>query len=313
MQKKFKVRVPSTSANLGPGFDVLGVALKLYNEIEAVFFNKEILNNKNFIRILGEGENLLATNEKNIVWQAMKQTFREIYGPSWEKKFPSERFSISMKNGIPIGSGLGSSAAAYLGGILLANKIAGNKLSVYEVISLGAKLEGHPDNIVPAYFGGLCVSFSISKGIKYLQLKAPKIKAVVCTPDFKLSTEKARKVLPKNVPLSKAVFNAERLAMLISAFETKKYEYLSLAMQDKLHQPYRKHLIPGMKKVFQAALKAGAYGAALSGAGPSIIAFTKKNNSGRVSKSMRNAWKNIKISSRSFILDCDVEGAKICR
>ncbi|MHB9156203.1 MAG: homoserine kinase, partial [Endomicrobiales bacterium] len=211
---------------------------------------------------------------------------------------------------LPLVSGLGSSAAARLGGILAANEIAGKRLSEEEILSLGVEMEGHPDNLVPALAGGLCACVTAGKKVSFIKLPAPKLKAAVCTPDFALATESARKVLPTHLPLSSVVFNCSRLALLMAALQTGRYGHLAEAMEDCLHQPSRERLVPGMAGVLEAARTAGAYGAALSGAGPSVIALCSPSRARRVALSMKNKWLQGDIGSRSFILDFDPRGAR---
>lgn len=307
---KVKVRIPATSANLGPGFDILGIALTLYNEIEVERL-KYPAGNGHVIAIDGEGSKSLPSGEKNIVWKAMK----EVFAASGFKKYAFNDFSIRLNNRIPLASGLGSSAAARLGGILVANALTDKKLSDDDLLLLGVKLEGHPDNVVPAMRGGLCVSAFTGKEVTCVKLPFPGIKAVLCTPDFELSTDKTRKVLPKQVSFSSAVFNASRVALFLSAFQTKNYKLLSLAMQDKLHQPYREHLIPGMGKIIEGAMNSGAYGVALSGAGPSMLAFASKEKAQKVGQAMQSKWKQFSVPSTCRILDVDNKGAEVllCR
>jgi homoserine kinase len=296
--------VPATSANLGPGFDVLGAALKLYNTVEVSMLPGKTARKRFVVEVEGEGKGTLPEDERNIVIQAMKRTL----GGS----FPGV-LKVKLINGIPLASGLGSSAAARLGGILAANAFRKKPLSEKEVISLGTELEGHPDNIVPAMQGGLCISVLSDNDVTCVQSRALKMKAVVCTPAFGLSTERARKVLPRQMPLSSAVFNLSRLALFMAAVEQERYELLGSAMDDRLHQPAREHLIPGMKKVFGAAVKAGAYGAALSGAGPSLIALTPADKAAAVSRAMQKAWQSSGVKSRAFTLDFDTKGARVTK
>jgi len=309
--KRIRIRVPATSANLGPGFDVLGIALKLYNEIEVSAGGTATQNSrlKVSIDIEGEGKDLLPRGEDNIVWQTMKQVFAAEKKASG-KKLPFDTVHIRLVNGIPLSSGLGSSAAARLGGILGAYALLGKKPSLKETAALGCSLEGHPDNIVPAILGGLCVSAFINNEVQYVKLACPGLKATVCTPNFGLATEQSRKILPRTVPFATAVFNASRVALLLSAFSTRQYGLLGAAMEDKLHQPYREPLIPGMKKVVEAAMRSGAYGTALSGAGPSLLAFGSPAKAKKIGQNMKDTWQKFNISSRYFVLDFDTQGAR---
>ncbi|MFN3966673.1 MAG: homoserine kinase, partial [Endomicrobiia bacterium] len=198
---KFKVRVPATTANFGSGFDCVGSALKLYNEIEVEhLINK---NKKLKIEIEGEGEKELPRNEKNILWQAMQKVFNIL------RFKPQCSFKIKMINRIPLARGLGSSGAAIISGLVIANKFCGDKLTEKEILNIAIKLEGHPDNVVPAILGGFCVVVKTENNeIEYLKFDMPEsLKAVLCIPEFNVSTEYARKILPSRIPYSDAVFN----------------------------------------------------------------------------------------------------------
>ncbi len=299
---KVKMRVPATTANLGPGFDVFGAALSLYNEFEAEY----VPNAKKTKFILkGEGRKALPIGEKNILWQSMKQTFT-LLGCN---KYNLKNLNITINSGIPLSGGLGSSASAIVGGIALANALCGNKLTKAQMAELGAKIEGHPDNIAPAVYGGLCVC---CKGEgepgTVVKLPLPKLKAVICAPSFELRTKRSRQILPKQFELKDIVFNTSRVALLTAAFCTGNYSLLEKGMQDKIHQPYRGKMIPIMDEVLSVALKAGAYGAFLSGSGPTLAAFCEKKVAGAVQKAMVKAWKKESVSVKSYILDFDKNG-----
>jgi homoserine kinase len=291
-----QIRIPATTANLGPGFDTLGAALKLYNEVHVSSETARCID------IEGEGVGVLPTGKSNIVWQAMTK----ILG----KKYPFGSLRIRLVNRIPLSSGLGSSAAARLGGLLAAYAVAGKKYTAAEILAVGVRLEGHPDNIVPALAGGICAAVD-GPVISYVRMDPPSLKAVVCHPAFALPTEKARRVLPRYVPIADVVYNVSRTALFMAAITAQRYDCLSIAMDDRLHQPYRKKLIPGMDEVFSAARKKGAYGVAISGAGPSLIALTSSSKAVAVGAAMQDAWKKRSIASRIFILDFDTEGAKV--
>ena len=303
--KTIKVKVPATTANLGPGFDVLGASLSLYNELEISLAQDP--KKAKFI-VEGEGKKILPRNEKNILWKAMDAVFGLL---DEREKYSLKSFNIKLTNNIPLSSGLGSSSAARAAGIIAANKICGNKLSLGEMAQLGVKLEGHPDNIIPAFYGGVCIS--INKGndvIDVIKLPIPKIKAVACTPGFELATERSRNILPSKYDRKDVVFNISRVALLTKAFCTNDFKVLQEAMQDKIHQPYRAKLIPVMQDLIDVAVKEGAYGACLSGAGPSMIAFCDSSKAQNIAKSMAKIWKKETVPTKTFILDFDKDGAK---
>lgn len=293
-----RIRIPATTANLGPGFDTLGAALRLYNEVQVTD------GPSRDIEVVGEGAGTLPTGKSNIVWQAMAMVLG--------KKYPFGSLRVRLVNRIPLSSGLGSSAAARLGGLLAAYTVAAKKYSPADVLSIGVRLEGHPDNIVPALAGGVCAAVD-GGAISYVRIAPPALKAVVCHPAFELPTEKARGVLPRQVPIADAVYNISRTALFVASLAARRYDCLAAAMDDRLHQPYRKKLIPGMGAVCAAARAAGAYGAVLSGAGPSLIALAEPACAPAVGASMQRAWRKLSITSRVFILDFDKHGARIIK
>lgn len=302
--KTVKVKVPATTANLGPGFDVLGASLSLYNELEVSLVEN---SKKAKFVVLGEGRKILPRNENNILWKAMNAVFCLL---SVNDKYNLKNFNIKLTNNIPLSSGLGSSSAARAAGIIAANKICGNKLTLIEMAQLGVKLEGHPDNIIPAFYGGVCISVNNEDGkIEVIKLPIPKIKAVVCTPGFELATERSRNILPLKYDRKDVVFNIARVALLIKAFYINDFKVLKEAMKDKIHQPYRAKLIPVMQELIDCAVKAGAYGAYLSGAGPSMIAFCNKEKAQNVANVMARIWKRETVPTKTFILDFDKNGA----
>ncbi|OEG71833.1 hypothetical protein ATZ36_12440 [Candidatus Endomicrobiellum trichonymphae] len=302
---KIKIRVPSTTANLGPGFDVFGAALSLYNEFEAEYVPNA---RKTSFILEGEGKKLLPKGEKNFVWQSMLETFKVL----GEDKYNLENLNIRIKTGIPLNGGLGSSASAIVGGIALANVLCGKELdkSKSQVADIAIKIEGHPDNVVPAVFGGLCACSEDGDGDHrtILHLPIPKLKAVLCIPSFELRTKRSRQILPKSIGLKDVVFNISRVAMLTVAFCRGDYSLLKQGMQDKVHQLYRGKMIPAMNEVFETAISAGAYGAFLSGSGPAIAAFCNEKEALNVQKAMVKRWKKESISVKSHILDFDTKG-----
>src|SRR3989339_644963 len=301
--KTIKIKIPATTSNFGSGYDVLGAARKLYNEFEVDYepSNKSECVN---LEISGEGEYELPRNNKNIICKTLLFALNKL-------KTGKYRFEIKSINRIPLTKGLGSSASARLAGLIAANRICNNKLSEKEILEIATKLEGHPDNIVPALFGGLCICNFDEKNVIYNKIKMPNdLKAVFCVPDFEISTDNARKILPDKVFLKDAVFNSGRVGFFISAINQKKYELLSIAMDDKIHQPYRKKLIPGADKVFKSAIKSGAYGVCISGSGPTILAISNKRFELRIGKAMQKEFSEHRINSKIIICDFDNEGFK---
>ncbi|MDK2820280.1 MAG: homoserine kinase [Clostridia bacterium] len=271
------VRVPATTANLGPGFDTLGMALELYDEIriEEADFPQ--------IEVTGEGEGAIPRGPENIAYKAAQAVYERV-GKT------GVAFRLKMHNNIPVARGLGSSAAAIVGGLVGANLLLGNPLDQEEMVSLATKLEGHPDNVAPAILGGLVVSANEGGRVYYERLNPPEgLVAVVAIPKFTLSTRMSRSVLPEKVSFSDAVFNVSRVALLLASIENNNLELMGKMMDDKLHQPYRIPLVKGMAEVFDAAREAGALAVALSGSGPTVIAFCKDKQP-QVGKTMAQAF-----------------------
>lgn len=253
-----KVQVPATSANLGPGFDTLGLALNLYN----TFTFQEIPEG---LEITGCEAKF--ANENNLVYTSMLKTFNRI-------GYSINGMKVDIKTDIPVSRGLGSSATCILGGVIGANKIAGSPLTKDEILELATEIEGHPDNIAPALFGGLVVSVMEREKIFYNQINVSKgIKFVALIPDFTLSTRDARHVLPSSVSYGDAIYNIGKVSLLLSALSNGRHDLVKIGIKDKLHQPYRGKLIPRFKEILNKCDEMGSLGVFLSGAGPTIMAL----------------------------------------
>jgi len=295
-----KIKIPATTANLGPGFDTLGMALDLYNIVEVEQTESKELQ----IEVRGLGEGILSTGKENIVYQAAEKVFQKV------GIYP-KNLQLRLINNIPLSRGLGSSAAAIVGGIMVGNQLTGKHLSQQELLKLAAKMEGHPDNVAPALLGGLVISCLDGEEVVYLRLEPPKeLQGVVAIPEFYLSTEKARQVLPKEVPFEDAVFNVSRVALLVAAIGTGKWEILPWAVQDRLHQPYRSPLIPGLEEVFQASKEAGAKAVTISGAGPSVLALATENTKA-IAQAMEKAFARQQIKSKVQVRNICLSGCEI--
>ncbi|MBS3976911.1 MAG: homoserine kinase [Syntrophomonadaceae bacterium] len=259
------VRVPATTANLGPGFDTLGMALDLFNYI----LMEERAHGLD-IKADGEGGKIVSRTETNLVYQAAQRIF-DLCG------YKPQGLYIRLINQIPFARGLGSSAAAVVGGLVGANSIVGNQVPVKELVQIATKIEGHPDNVVPALLGGIAVSAEISDEVIYRKIEPPSnLKIVVAVPKFSLTTREAREILPQFVTVKDAVFNLSRAGLMVIALMERDLDLFGKVMDDRLHQPYRSCLIPGMDEVVIAAKAAGALGCVLSGAGPTLIAFAEE-------------------------------------
>ena len=260
---KITVRAPATTANMGPGFDSLGMALEVFNTIS-------IERTDQFaIRITGNGAGELSTGPDNMVYRGIAAVYEA------QDKAPPP-LTVSCHNEIPLRRGLGSSAAAISGGMVAANLLLGQPLSLEKLLRLADAIEGHPDNVAPALFGGCQVV--IREGDSLVSVPCPvdeKFKAVLLVPNVEIPTDEARAVMPRQIPMQDAVHNIGRAALLALALSRGDSEHLALATQDVLHQPYRSPLFPPMTGIFDAALKAGACGVFLSGSGSTILALTE--------------------------------------
>ena len=299
-----KVRVPATSANLGPGFDCLGLALKLYLNLEI----EETAGGGLEIKCEGEGAEQFPADESNLIWRSINLVWQKF------KKVDSQRgLKIRALNEIPVTRGLGSSAAALIGSLVGINKAYHLDLTEAEIIDLALPLEGHTDNLVPALVGGLTISYKNEKGgVSWSKIKPVKdLRVVLAVPDFTLSTEKMRKILPSQVSRSDAIFNLSRVSLLVKALQDSDWGILAAAMEDKLHQPFRAPFIPGMEAVFSKVKRTGLAGIALSGSGPSVISLTKKGSEEIISKIMKDTFREAGVNCRILVLEVDGEGTKI--
>ena len=262
------VEVPASSANLGAGYDCLGLALALTDRIEVevrVWSRGEIE-----LTVDGEGRNELTEDRDNRFVRGLEATLRAARGDLPE----GLGWRISMQNRIPLARGLGSSAAATVGGVLAGNALAGEALSTTELLTLATQVEGHPDNAAAALLGGFTVAAKDGDHVEAVRFDAPRdLRAVLFVPETRLSTEDMRAALPAKVPLADAVANLGAVGLGVAGLATGRYELLSLLTVDRIHEPYREKVFPGLRRLVDSAREAGALGACLSGAGSTIIAF----------------------------------------
>ena len=299
--RQVRVRIPATTANCGPGFDTLGIACTLYNEVVLELAGPA---GQVEISVSGDGADTLPTNSRNLVLRAVRTVLDKV-GET------QTGIRLSLVNAIPLSRGLGSSSAAIVGGLTAANAIVGNRFNQAEILDMATEMEGHPDNVAPALYGGFTISVMTGGQVTCLRLPLPQqLKLVVCIPEFRLSTHKARQAIPTMAPHKDAVYNVSRAALLVGALASGRLECLGEALNDKLHQPYRAPLIPGMPEVFAAGRAAGALGVAISGAGPSLMAYTVERPQA-VGEAMVAAFAAKQIVSRYLCLDVDYEGAKV--
>ncbi|MHB8571332.1 MAG: homoserine kinase [Candidatus Dormibacteria bacterium] len=292
--------VPATSANLGPGFDVIGLALGVHNQVEV---RREASGVS--VSVSGEGQGELPEDRTNLVLRAMEEAFRR-GGP------PGSPVSVHCVNSIPLAAGLGSSAAAIVAGLLAGRELCGWDADESELLQVATEMEGHGDNAAAALLGGLVLAvpyqgsviargFALGEGIS----------ATIFVPGYRVNTADARRVLPREVSRHDAVLTAGRTALLLTALAGGEYELLEAAMQDDLHQPFRAELVPGMSDMIEAARAAGAYGAALSGAGPSVIALHSPATGDAVADALTAAATAHGVTGRIIAAAAGVDGARL--
>lgn len=309
---KVSVKVPATTANLGPGFDCMGMALPIYNTItieETVLPGTGI--EINAINDDASADDLLfehiPLDETSIIYKAVELLYNSI------GQTPSE-LKITVQSQIPIARGLGSSASVIVGGLIAANELLGKPADEVALLSIATEVEGHPDNVTPAIVGGLVITSQEDDGsIVYKKLDWPEEWSItVCVPDYELSTDISRSVLPKEVPMADAVFNAKRLGMFVHAVHTKDAELMKLALHDKLHQPYRMKLVPGLDKIMENLKhEENVLGCVLSGAGPSIIVISQKNGLDKIKSIVKDTWEEMNVKVNIMTLPVEQQGAQV--
>lgn len=259
-----KILVPATSANVGAGFDALGLALSLHNTVTMEEWDR--------LDIMASDGSLVPTGTSNLIYRSAKAVYEQLGKPI-------KGLRIRQENPIPMARGLGSSSACIVAGILGANALLGNPLTKRQMLTLATSIEGHPDNVAPAMLGGF-VSSVFDEGQVFTARKEinEELAFAAFIPNFKLLTEKARAALPKTVDRRDAVYNLSRAALATAAFCDGDYELLRVATKDALHQQYRLPLIPGGERVFEIAWDLGAYAVYISGAGPTIMAVVHRDN-----------------------------------
>jgi len=299
MSKIATARIPASTTNLGPGFDVLGLALQLYSTVKL-----ETIEDGAEIVIRGVDADKIPSGADNIAFQAANLVFKR-------SGHQPKGLKLVLTNGIPAIRGLGGSGTAILGGLLTANALCGEPFSRAELLNFATELEGHPDNVAASLLGGLVVSVMDGGEVHTIKLDCgPALHVVVAIPDFPLSTKEARRVLPQSVKFADAIYNVSRSSFLVAAIATGNFDMLSLAMNDRLHQPYRVPLIRGFDEVAQAAMDAGALSVALSGAGPSIAAYCTTAMK-EIARQMTQAFARHQVACDIKILPIDATGASV--
>jgi homoserine kinase len=244
----------------------------------------------------------LPANEQNLVYRAAQRLFERV-------GIMPAGLQLSPTIAIPLARGLGSSSSAIVGGLVAANYLAGKPLDQAALLAMAVAMEGHPDNVTPALLGGLTLSYTAAAQHRYVQLPFPQdLTVVVAIPDFELSTAYARSVLPPQVSREDAIFNCSRTALLVYALQQQRDDLLATAMEDRLHQPYRAALVPGMSEALAAASAAGALGVALSGAGPTLLALARERLTD-IAAALQEAFQRRGIACQTRQLRVDTTGA----
>ncbi|OPX90452.1 MAG: Homoserine kinase [Pelotomaculum sp. PtaB.Bin104] len=293
-----RVQVPATTANLGPGFDCLGMALELHNVVEMTPASSGLT-----IEVSGEGAADLPRNGDNLVYQAAQRVFQQV-------GFIPAGLRLRLINQAPVARGLGTGTAAIVGGIIAANLLTGGRLSVKEIIALASSIGGWSPGIVPAVLGGIVVSLPADGEAKYLKIQPPQgLKSIVAVPEFLLPPNNLRDILPSQVPFQDAVFNVGRVALLVAALQQGNLSLLGTAMEDHLQQYYRALSVPVMKKVLAATKLAGARGVTVSGAGPAVVALAESNFE-LIARVMGDTFRQNGVKCRVMILKPSPVGAR---
>jgi len=290
-------RVPATTANLGVGFDTLGLALKLYN----VFVVKTAESYT--IEVIGEGERELTRRENNSFIKTIEYFYRL-------HKMALPCLDIKIFSNIPICRGLGSSASAIVAGLMTANTLTGKNLTREELLNYAIELEGHPDNVTPAMLGGCTISLISNGRLMIKKIPFPKeIAVIIAVPQFNVETETSRKLLPDCVPLDVTIRGLAKMGMFIASILTRDIKDLPLILEDELHEPYRARYIPNYKKIKEEIISSGALGVMISGSGPSMVILSKRDDVKQLKEDAERILFNYNIESKVFDLEIDNDGA----
>lgn len=295
--RSVKFKVPATSANLGPGFDCLAIALSITDEIEMK--QSDTVS----VTVKGEGEKSLSTDESNLMVKVVEHFYRQVGKPF-------SGIQIKVKKSIPLTKGLGSSSAAIVGSLYGANELLGRPCKREELFNFATHLEGHPDNVAAAIFGGLTIAWRDNGESKAISFLPPQnLKVILGIPDFEIYTIRARNILPAVWPKEDVVSTLAHACLLTAAFVSKKYDLLPLAMRDRLHEPYRGQLVPGYPAMREEILENGGLGVSISGSGPTVLAFAS-HNIDKIKKIMIGTFKQNKIKSVALVTKPSIIGVR---
>lgn len=306
---KVSVKVPATSANLGPGFDCMGIAIPVYNEItveETVMPGSGVE-----INIIDESDSYdvysIPKDKNNLAYKAIELLYNFV-GQS------ASDIKITIKTGIPVTRGLGSSASVIVGGLIAANKLLGSPADDMVLLSIASEVEGHPDNVAPAMFGGFCLASIENDGsVSYSKLPWPddwKLNLII--PDYELDTNIARSVLPESIPVFDAAYNVRKCAMIVDAVYRADFELMKKSLKDKLHQPYREKLVKGFKELSEfLENKDEILGCVISGAGPSILVVSKDNSFEKIKDDVKKIFNDLNVNCDIKTFNIENDGTKV--
>lgn len=297
-----KVKVPATTANMGAGFDCFGMALNLYNEVTVEESERFLIKINSKTR---NGASTTHTTKDNLIYQVITRFYDDL-----GKKIPE--LKLTQNDNIPMTRGLGSSSACIVAGLLAANELTGKPLSKDELAKMACQIEGHPDNVAPAIYGGFIVAVMEGEKLHHVKVEpSDALSFVAFIPNFQLSTAKARRILPQNYSRADAIFNISRASLFVASLISENWDNFPVSVDDRIHQPYRGVLIPNMDTLFEYAKDAGAKGVFMSGAGPTIIAIVLREYEKEFENKMKLFVKEFKKTWEIRILHADLNGAQV--
>jgi homoserine kinase len=297
---KVTVQVPASTANLGPGFDSIGLAIDLWNQASFMLTDERYT-----VQADGENAQEVPKDETNYILESFFQLYRHL------DETPPPGVSVRCINRVPLVSGMGSSTAALLTGLLGANAMLGAPLDKFDLLDLATSIEGHPDNVAPALFGGLTIgAIKDDQKVMMHQYLIPVMPILIVLPEVALLTKDARALLPEMVPREDAIFNHSRTPFLIEALRSGNLSLLAEATRDRLHQAYRFPKIPGAREALDVAIEAGALAATLSGAGPGLFVFPGQKRRD-IAVAMVQAFEASGVNARAFHLASSNQGASV--
>lgn len=288
VMQHFEVRVPGSTANLGPGFDSFGLALPLFLTIRVKTAEKTL------IKLVGANLEQVPTDEPNLVYKTIEY-FNSLYG------YKTQPLEIELESEIPLSRGLGSSGAAIIGGLLAANQLSGNKATIDEIFQIAVRIEGHPDNVGASLFGGFVVTALDGEQAKVEKISPQAgLNLLLIIPKYTLSTKLARGCIPNAIPINDTAFNIGHASLLLVYLLNGQYDKLSGAMKDKVHQPYRQSSIKGLERLLKESEETNLFSTALSGAGPTILLLVE-------TKKLAEAEKVVKRIIEEEMMDVEIK------